>query len=100
MLLDLPSNRDEGWRWSDLSALPALAEVHAKEAPDIELHELRWIECALPGPRLLFVDGRLDESRSHLGGLTIGEVAADVDGHPLAGCDDVVALINDELGVR
>ena len=25
MLLDLPSNRQEGWRWSDLSALPDIA---------------------------------------------------------------------------
>ena len=27
MLLDLPSNRAEAWRWSDLSALPALADA-------------------------------------------------------------------------
>ncbi len=25
MLLDLPSNRAEAWRWSDLSSLPKLA---------------------------------------------------------------------------
>jgi Fe-S cluster assembly protein SufD len=54
-LLDLPSNRTEGWRWSDLSALPALAEAAPSgRVPDA----LPWIECD-KGLRLLFVDGAL-----------------------------------------
>ena len=73
MPLDLPSNRIEGWRWSDLSALPALAEAAPTgNVPDA----LPWIECG-EGPRLLFVDGVL---RS--GGIEIGEIDVET-GHPL-----------------
>ncbi|MDQ8757002.1 SufD family Fe-S cluster assembly protein [Sphingosinicella sp. LHD-64] len=54
MLLELPSNRTEAWRWSDLSALPALAEATPSGAVPADLP---WIECEIAGPRLLFVDG-------------------------------------------
>jgi len=55
MLLDLPSNRAEDWRWSDLSALPALAAAEPTGAvPEV----LPWLDCG-EGPRLLFVDGQL-----------------------------------------
>ncbi len=80
MLLTLPSNRMEGWRWSDLSALPDLAE---REATGRVPADLPWIAGERAGPRLLFVDGRLDESRSDPGPVTIGPVEADADGHPL-----------------
>lgn len=80
--LALPSKRDEAWRWSDLSALPALAEVHGTGVAPDELRELPWLEC--PGPRLLFVDGTLDESRSDPGPVAIAAVAADASDHPLA----------------
>ena len=54
MLLELPSNRSEHWRWSDLSALPALAgAAPSGQVPDA----LPWIDCEIAGPRLLFVDG-------------------------------------------
>jgi Fe-S cluster assembly protein SufD len=77
--LDLPSNRTEGWRWSDLSALPQLAAAQPSgRTPDA----LLWI--AAPGPRLLFVDGKLDESRSDLGPIGIGAVAVEAADHPLA----------------
>ncbi|MGQ0588019.1 MAG: SufD family Fe-S cluster assembly protein [Sphingosinicella sp.] len=77
MLLDLPSNRSEGWRWSDLSALPELSQTEPTgRVPDA----LPWIESE--GPRLLFVDGRLDEARSRLGPLEIGDVAVETR-HPL-----------------
>jgi Fe-S cluster assembly protein SufD len=78
-LLDLPSPKTEGWRWSDLSALPALA---ANPASGTAPESLPWLEC--PGPRLLFVDGLLDESRSDPGPVAIGAVEADGAGHPLA----------------
>ncbi len=56
-MLALPSNRAEAWRWSDLSALPALAERKPTgRFPD----QLPWIEG--PGPKLLFIDGRLEHS--------------------------------------
>ena len=58
-LLALPSNREEDWRWSDLSALPDLAErASTGRAPEL----LPWIEDAKEGPRLVFVDGALDEA--------------------------------------
>jgi Fe-S cluster assembly protein SufD len=73
MLLDLPSNRSESWRWSDLSALPALAEaVPTGRVPDA----LPWLDCD-KGPRLLFVDGAL-----HAGDVEIGPLPVETS-HPL-----------------
>ncbi|MGZ8312827.1 MAG: SufD family Fe-S cluster assembly protein [Allosphingosinicella sp.] len=80
-LLTLPSNREEGWRWSDLSSLPDLVERQPTgRAPD----DLPWIACEREGPRLLFVDGRLDAARSRLGPVDIGPVAVAAPDHPLA----------------
>ncbi|HEY5722195.1 MAG TPA: SufD family Fe-S cluster assembly protein [Allosphingosinicella sp.] len=80
-LLELPSNREEGWRWSDLSALPELAaRAPGGRAPD----ELPWLDCALDGPRLLFVDGRLDPARSNPGPVAIEAVETRSGGHALA----------------
>ncbi|KRB80759.1 SufBD protein [Sphingomonas sp. Root710] len=77
MTLSLPSSRDEAWRWSDLSGLPALAEAPAtKAAPDADSH---WIG---DGPRLLFVNGLLDQGRSRPGPVTIGQTDTATD-HPL-----------------
>jgi Fe-S cluster assembly protein SufD len=71
--LVLPSNRLEAWRWSDLSALPALADAAPTGAvPD----ELPWLDCG-NGPRLLFVDGQLREGDAAIGPLAIET------GHPL-----------------
>lgn len=79
--LTLPSNRDEAWRWSDLSALPQLAEREPSgRLPDA----LPWIDADPDGPRLLFVDGKLDESRSRTGAIHIGPVDAEPGDHPLA----------------
>jgi Fe-S cluster assembly protein SufD len=79
--LDLPSNRDEAWRWSDLSALPDIAaRTPQGAAPDT----LPWIDCEIEGPRLLFVDGVLDAGRSSLGGIEIGSVSVDAGDHALA----------------
>jgi Fe-S cluster assembly protein SufD len=80
-LLALPSNRDESWRWSDLSALPALASAAPVGAVPATLP---WLACETEGPRLLFVDGILDEPRSRLGPLTIGEIETIAADHPLA----------------
>lgn len=85
-LISLPSTREEAWRWSDLSALPALAAkvTDEKSAPAPQLRDLPWIEGAAKGPRLLFIDGRLDTERSDLGPIAIGPVAAEHGDHPLA----------------
>ncbi|PTQ10787.1 SufBD protein [Sphingomonas oleivorans] len=77
MNLTLPSTREEAWRWSDLSGLPALAEAEPQGGV-IDTSDL-WIG---DGPRLLFVDGRLDNALSEPGDLIVGSVAAQ-SGHPL-----------------
>jgi Fe-S cluster assembly protein SufD len=81
MLLDLPSNRTEGWRWSDLSALP---EIAARQPSQTLPDALPWIDCDVTGPRLLFVDGRLAAEHSDLGPVEIGAVDADPADHALA----------------
>jgi Fe-S cluster assembly protein SufD len=70
MQLTLPTTRQEDWRWSDLSALPKLAESEHRGGV-IDVHDL-WIGCG--GPRLLFVDGRYEPALSDPQGITIGAV--------------------------
>ena len=65
--LALPSPREDAWRWSDRSALPALAEA----APTGAVPEaLPWLDCG-EGPRLLFVDGELRRGNVDVGPLSI-----------------------------
>ena len=72
-VLALPSVREEAWRWSDLSALRALADARPTgRVPDA----LPWIDCD-KGLQLLFVDGVL---RS--GDIGIGPLAIETS-HPL-----------------
>src|SRR6476469_5244928 len=78
---DLPSNREEAWRWSDLSALPDIA---TRTPGGIAPETLPWIDCAIAGPRLLFVDGTLVGERSDLRGIEIGDVAVEASDHALA----------------
>jgi Fe-S cluster assembly protein SufD len=77
--LALPSNREEAWRWSDLSVLPELAE---REPLGVVPDSLPWLDCAPESPRLLFVDGAFVPERSRLGPIAFGPVES-VD-HPLA----------------
>lgn len=77
--LTLPTTRDEAWRWSDLAALPALAEGRASGTPR-SVDDL-WI--ATPGPRLLFVDGAYDASRSNPGPVQVGAADAKASRHAL-----------------
>jgi Fe-S cluster assembly protein SufD len=84
-MLELPSTRQEAWRWSDLSALPALAE--APHRPPHSVDDL-WLGCG--GPRLLFVDGVYDAGRSQPGPIAIGRLELEGSQHPLgklAGAD-------------
>jgi Fe-S cluster assembly protein SufD len=72
-VLALPSAREEAWRWSDLSALPALSEAQPTgKVPDA----LPWIACD-KGARLLFVDGVLRSGDVDIAPLKIET------GHPL-----------------
>jgi len=81
--LTLPSAREEAWRWSDLSALQKFTEVHEKGGALQALHELPWIDTDDEGPRLLFIDGVLDEKSSRLGPISIGNVPIEAVDHPL-----------------
>ena len=76
--LALPSTRDEDWRWSNLSALPALAEQAPQGGP-VDVDGL-WLGCG--GPRLLFVDGAYVPAASMPGPILVGPVDARTD-HPL-----------------
>jgi Fe-S cluster assembly protein SufD len=78
-LLDLPSPRSEGWRWSDLSTLPQLA---ARQPTGRTPESLPWLGG--DGPRLLFIDGRLDRDRSRLGPLELGLGDGAGESHALA----------------
>ena len=73
-LLDLPSTRAEAWRWADLGALSAAAALAPVAAP-----EHAWLD--LPGDRLLFRDGVLDEAASTVDHATFGDLPAG--DHPL-----------------
>lgn len=77
--LALPTTRDEAWRWSDLAALPALADTRPTGRPR-SVDDL-WID--LPGARLLFVDGVFDASRSDPGPVRIGAADAKARKHAL-----------------
>jgi len=74
-LLELPSTREEAWRWADLSALPALAGAAALGGT-VAADDL-WIGCG--GPRLLFVDGAYQAEASVPGPIVVGPVAGGTD---------------------
>lgn len=67
-VLDLPSTRAEAWRWADLGGIAAAAALAPVAAADHAFLDL-------PGARLLFVDGVLDEARSALGSVMIADLS-------------------------
>ena len=66
MTLDLPSNREEAWRWADLGGIAAAAALAPVARPEAQFLDL-------PGAKLLFVDGVLDEAASDLHRVTVGD---------------------------
>ena len=72
----LPSGREEAWRWADLSALPVLAD-QVPSGAGVELPA-----ALADGPRLVFIDGRLDAARCNVGPLEFGPVDVRSE-HPL-----------------
>ena len=97
MLLELPSTRHEAWRWSDLSKLPA----HRAATPTgVVPGALPWLIGE--GPRLLFVDGKYDASRSAPGAVTLGGVSLDggVRGRAAAGVTELVVGAVQEWAAR
>lgn len=81
MTLDLPSTRDEAWRWSDLSALEGLAAAAPSAVLPVEAEALF---LSADSYRLVFVDGVFDADKSNPGPVTLGVAAGDAAGHPLA----------------
>ncbi|TPG14460.1 SufD family Fe-S cluster assembly protein [Sphingomonas oligophenolica] len=67
--MELPSTRAEAWRWADLGGLAAAAAL----GPVVDDGDY-FLD--LPGARLLFVGGVLDEARSDLGRVTIEAIDA------------------------
>ncbi len=69
-VLDLPSTREEAWRWADLGGLAAAAALAPIAKPQAEFLDL-------PGAKLLFVDGVLDDAASDLGRVRITAITTD-----------------------
>lgn len=80
-LLELPSNRAEAWRWSDLSALPDIA---ARQPTGAVPGTIPWLDCEPGGPRLLFIDGKLDSAGSSPGPIATGTIEIVPIDHALA----------------
>src|SRR3546814_16248101 len=74
----LPSTREEAGRWSDLAALPALAETQ----PSGSAGDASGFFLGCGGPRLLFVDGVYQADRSSPGPVTVGAIDASAGDNP------------------
>lgn len=77
-LLELPSPRQEAWRWADMGALRAAAEAPPRDT-GVDPRDL-FLDVA--GPRLLFVDGVFEPAHSRPGAVEIVRLAPETD-HPL-----------------
>ena len=80
-LLELPSTREEGWRWADPAAIATAAALPATPAPETAA----WF-LDLPGARIVVRDGVVDRAASELGRVELRHVAAA--DHPLGGRTD------------
>lgn len=76
--LTLPSRQDEAWRWSDLGEIEAARALVRPQVP-IDMETL-WLN--VPGPRLVFVDGRYDPATSAPEGVVPGSAQVKTT-HPL-----------------
>ena len=77
-MTQLPTNRMEAWRWTDLAALEAARATPRGDAPAAEG---LWI--AIDGPRLVFRDGVFQPDLSAPGEISV-EPIAPASAHPLA----------------
>lgn len=78
--LELPSPRQEEWRWSDMGALRAAAEAE----PRISAINPADLFLDIEGPRLCFVDGVFEPAHSRPGTVQVGRIIPDT-AHPLGG---------------
>jgi len=69
-LIELPSTREELWRWSDPEAIATAAALPRAATPVDPAASF----LDLPGARIVFVDGRLDHARSTLGPVAIERI--------------------------
>jgi Fe-S cluster assembly protein SufD len=76
--LELPSPKQEEWRWADMGALKAAA-VAEPRAAGVAPGEL-FLD--MEGPRLLFVDGVFEPAHSRPGPVQVGRIVPD-SAHPL-----------------
>ncbi|WP_109808513.1 SufB/SufD family protein [Sphingosinithalassobacter portus] len=76
--LELPTRRREAWRWSDMDALQAAANMPAGD-PGADPAAL-FLD--IEGPRLLFVDGMFEPAHSRPDGVAVSPFEAASD-HPL-----------------
>jgi Fe-S cluster assembly protein SufD len=72
--LRLPTARHEDWRFTNLAPLAGTAFARPAEADGAAVAELLARAPAPDGPRLVFVNGRLDPARSVYGPLPQGAV--------------------------
>ncbi|MGI4877176.1 MAG: SufD family Fe-S cluster assembly protein, partial [Janthinobacterium lividum] len=79
--IKLPTRRTEDWRWADLSGLEALAAAGPANDAHPDVSPL-WLD--VPGPRLLFIDGRLVAGSSRLDEVEIAVFDGEMPVHPLA----------------
>ncbi|MFV3513098.1 hypothetical protein ACNJEI_21435, partial [Mycobacterium tuberculosis] len=75
-VLDLPTTRDEAFRWADMPALQAARALPATSAAVTD-------PILADASRLVFIDGYLDTDFSRPGDLTIDRADVTSD-HPLA----------------
>lgn len=66
-----PTTRHEDWKYTDVAPIISRPFAPAGAGTKVALHA-RVEQLALPGPRLVFVDGRLDSELSSLEGLFPG----------------------------
>lgn len=77
-VLELPSPKQEEWRWADMASLKAAAEAEP-HATGINPADLFF---DIDGPRLLFVDGVFEPAHSRPGPVQVGRIVPD-SAHPL-----------------
>ncbi len=76
-VMELPSTREEAWRWADTAGIAAAAAL-----PQIAGIEADSWFLDLPGARIVLVDGVVDQAVSDLGHVVLRQV--DADDHALA----------------
>ena len=71
-VLELPSAREEAWRYADLAGIASAAAL----APSDAIHEAAEHFLDLPGARVVVIDGKVDETASDLHRVQLRHVDA------------------------